>query len=95
MAASVGRLSWARFFLKLDRRVIFVQYRFYSEDQDVIHRSGPGATPINPTDKWAHAIRVYDTPALIIVVWIFNPEKMAIERIQGGKVKCEELAPLS
>ncbi len=33
-----------------------------------------------PTDKWAHVIRVYDTPALIKGICIFNPEEMAIER---------------
>jgi hypothetical protein len=35
----------------------------------------------HPSDKWTLVIRVYDTPALIKGVWIFNPEEMAIERI--------------
>jgi len=37
-------------------------------------------TPTTPTDKWAHVIRVDDTPALMKGGWIFNPEEMAIER---------------
>jgi hypothetical protein len=30
-------------------------------------------TPTTPSDKWALMIRVYDKPALIKAVWIFNP----------------------
>ncbi len=38
-------------------------------------------TPTTPTDKWAHVIRVYDTPVLIKGVWIFNSEGMGLERL--------------
>jgi len=38
-------------------------------------------TPNTPSDKWALVIRVYDTPALVKGVWIFNPEGMGFERI--------------
>ena len=37
--------------------------------------------PTTTTDKWAHVIRVYDTPALIKGDWIFNPGGMGLERI--------------
>jgi len=37
-------------------------------------------TPTTPTDKWAQMVLVYDTPALMNGVWIFNPEEMAIKR---------------
>ncbi len=36
-------------------------------------------TPTTPTDKWAHVIRVYDTPVLMKGDWIFNPEGMAVK----------------
>ncbi len=54
-------------------REIKLQFTVQSED----------LTPPTPTDKWTLMIRVYDTPALIKGVWIFNPEEMAIERISA------------
>ncbi len=66
-------------YLRLDRRTISVQYRPLKIKLYSTLRAQE-LTPTTPTDKWALVIRVYDTPALIKDVWIFNPGGIAIKR---------------
>jgi hypothetical protein len=70
-------------YLRLDRRAIQSNIGFTPKDQAVIHPPGPRANSDHFQRKRAHVIHVYDTPAFIKGICIFNPEEMAIERISA------------
>jgi len=76
--------------LELDRRAIQSNIAFIPGDQASIQYSGRGVDTDHSQRYRNLMIRVYDTPALIKGVWIFNPEGMGFERISmehAGTIK--------
>ncbi len=71
----------------MDRRAILSSIAFTPKIKVQFTVRAEELTPTTPTDKWALVIRVYDTPALIKGVWIFNPEGMGFERFSATRRK--------